>query len=80
MEGDAIAMTTDTERIEMLEHEIERMQTVIDFLHMTFAQEPKRKNRFRRVIRHAEGKIDGIRFALETIRSTAPAVDGPGAA
>ncbi|MFD6699057.1 MULTISPECIES: hypothetical protein [unclassified Microbacterium] len=73
-------MMTDTARIEILEQEIERMQTVIDFLQVTFAQEPKRKNRFRRVIRHAEGKIDGIRFALETIRSTAPAIDGPGSA
>lgn len=73
-------MTTDTARIEILEQEIERMQTVIDFLQVTFAQEPKRKNRFRRVIRHAEGKIDGIRFALETIRSTASAIDGPGSA
>ncbi|MBS1905311.1 MAG: hypothetical protein JST33_01845 [Actinobacteria bacterium] len=64
-------MTTDTERIDVLEREIERMQTVIDFLHVTFGQEPKRKDRFRHVIRHAEGKIDGIRFALETIRSSA---------
>ncbi|PRB07282.1 hypothetical protein CQ044_07025 [Microbacterium sp. MYb64] len=76
MEGDPIAMTTDTERIEVLEREIERMQTVIDFLQVTFAHEPKRKNRFRRVIRHAEGKIDGIRFALETIRSSPPEPGG----
>lgn len=30
MEGDPIVMTTDTERIDALEREIERMQTVID--------------------------------------------------
>lgn len=77
MEGDPIAMTNDTERIDVLEREIERMQTVIDFLQVTFAHEPKRKNRFRRVIRHAEGKIDGIRFALETIRSSPSDAGGP---
>ena len=76
MEGDPIAMTTDTERIDVLEREIERMQTVIDFLQVTFAHEPKRRNRFRRVIRHAEGKIDGIRFALATIRSSPSETEG----
>ena len=63
-------MTTNTDCIDILEREIERMQTVIAFLKTTFGHEPKRKNRFRRVIRHAEGKIDGIRFALATIRSS----------
>lgn len=32
MEGDPIALTNDTERIDVLEREIERKQTVIDFL------------------------------------------------
>jgi|GEM_PF-2974013 len=70
-------MRTDTECVDILEREIERMQTVIDFLQVTFGQEPKRKDRFRHVIRHAEGKIDGIRFALEAIRSSAPEPVGP---